>query len=839
MYSGPQPIDILLPDLQQALRQHSRVILQAPPGAGKTTRVPLALLEQDWLAGKSILMLEPRRLAASNAASFMAAQLGEQVGNRVGYSIRYQRRKSARTRIEIVTEGILTRRLQQNPELPGVGLVIFDEFHERHLQSDLALALCCDAQLGLREDLRLLVMSATLDGEPLSRLLDAPLLTSAGRSFPVEVRYQPGTEQKLVESTVAGIRRAIGETEGDLLAFLPGEGEISRCRVQLADLADTLDIRPLYGNLPFAEQERAILPGPRRKLVLATNIAETSLTIDGINVVVDSGFCRRAGYDSGSGLNRLELCRISRASAEQRAGRAGRQGPGICYRLWTEAVHGALLPFTPPEIRSADLAPLALELLNWGVVQPDQLTWLDPPPETAWRAALKLLQLLGAITPQQQLTERGRQLAELPVHPRLGCLLLKAQQLDLLPLGCDLTALLSEPDPWFREQPFRQRSRSDILDRLEEFWKRRRNNLPKEFQALDRAACYWRSFFNLDVRPPTMGEIDHRQVASLLLSSYPERLGKLRAGSADRYLLSSGQGTQLSKRSTLHQEECLIAVELRGTSQLEPQITLASAVDKDDLPKLYPDLPWQQVVYWDSELGRVVSCRRQQIGALVLGEKAAEAEPQLTQQVVLGALRNEGLKLLDPSREALNFIARVNFLHNTFPEENWPDFTDASLLKSLEDWLLPFLGNARSRADLQKVDLLPALRSRFDWNRLQRSEKLAPERYQVPSGSQIRLQYPPDGPPVLAVKLQEMFGLTETPTIADGRCPLVIQLLSPAGRPLQITGDLAHFWEHGYPEIRKEMKGRYPKHPWPENPLTALPTAKTKRKLLKKESPEK
>lgn len=832
------PIDTILPDLRQALHQQTRVILQAPPGAGKTTRAPLALLEEEWLHEKTILMLEPRRLAASNAAAFMATQLGEQVGGTIGYTIRYQRKTSARTRIEVVTEGILTRRLQQDPELHGVGLVIFDEFHERHLQSDLALALCCDVQQGLRPDLRLLVMSATLDGEPLAVLLDAPLLTSAGRSFPVTIRYLPGAGRNLVETTTSGIRRAWQETDGDLLAFLPGEGEIRRCRGQLADLSGQLDIRPLYGNLPFAEQERAILPGRQRKLVLATNIAETSLTIEGISVVVDSGYCRRAGFDSGSGLTRLELCRISRASAEQRAGRAGRLGPGTCYRLWNKGTQGALLPFTPPEIRSADLASLALELLNWGVTHPEQLTWLDPPPTAAWQAALELLSLLGAITPQAQLTERGRQLADLPVHPRLGCLLLRAQQLELLPIACDLVALLSELDPWRKDQQPRPRSRSDLLDRLEEYWERQAQGRLNEFQTLNRTARYWRDFFRLDASFPIATEVDHTVIADLLLSAYPERLGKRRVDSIARYQLSSGQGAQLAAQSALQQEEFLVAVKLRGSAQAEAQITLASAIDKDQLHKLHPDLPWQQVVSWDAEQGRVVSAARQQLGALILAEKIIPPDPLELQQTLLGAVRSEGLQLLNVSREATGFIARVNFLQRTFPEKEWPDFSNVALLQSLEDWLLPFLGVARSRVDLQKIDLLPALRSRLDWQRLQLLEELAPERYRVPSGSQIRLQYPAEGPPVLAVKLQELFGHTGTPAIAGGRCPLLIHLLSPAGRPLQITQDLAHFWEHGYPEIRKEMKGRYPKHPWPDNPLTALPTAKAKRKLQNKESPK-
>ena len=826
------PIDKIIPQLLNSLRSQNRLILQAPPGAGKTTRVPLALLGQDWLGDKSILMLEPRRLAASNAAGFMAAQLGEPVGSTVGFTIRYQRKTSSKTRIEIVTEGVLTRRMQQNPDLPGVGLVIFDEFHERHLQSDLALALCCDIQQGLREDLRLLVMSATLDAEPLARLLDAPILTSTGRCYPVDIHYlavqQQNDQQKAMQ---AGIRRAVKDTSGDLLAFLPGEGEIHRCQEQLEDLAEHLDIRPLYGNLNFADQERAILPGPRRKLVLATNIAETSLTIEGIRVVIDSGLCRRPRFDAGTGLTRLELCQISQASAAQRAGRAGRLGPGHCFRLWSENTQGALLPFSPAEIRSADLTALALELLNWGANRPNDLAWLDPPPEAAWQSARMVLQTLGCLTQQGRLTELGKQISAFPIHPRLGCLLSAAKTLGSLRLGCDLVALLTEPDPWQNQPPGRHRSRSDLGDRLEAYWARRQTGRLQEFHGVDRAARYWGNFFNLAPGDGKPDSVDHELLARLLLSAYPDRFGKRRPNSANRYVLSSGQGAQLSDRSALQQEEFLIALDLRGGSVSEPQINIGSAVDKKDLSLLFPSLPWDKEVCWNEEQERVVSRAKQKIGHLVLAEKSLPGDFLEIQPVLLEVLRKNGLGLLNPGREAETFIARNLFLQRTFPEENWPDFSANGLLESLEDWLLPFLGAARCRSDLQKIDLIGALRSRLDWNRLKKLDRFAPERFQVPSGSQIRLHYSTEKvPPVLAVKLQEMFGLSVTPRIADGRCALLIHLLSPAGRPLQITQDLVHFWAHSYPEVQKEMKGRYPKHPWPDNPQAALPTAKTKLK---------
>ncbi|NOQ51215.1 MAG: ATP-dependent helicase HrpB [Desulfuromonadaceae bacterium] len=825
------PIAPLLPHLLQTLAHQATVILQAPPGAGKTTGVPLSLLEAEWLAGKSILMLEPRRLAASNAARFMARQLNEEVGQTVGYSIRYQHVVSSATRLEVVTEGILTRRLQRDPELKGVGLVIFDEFHERHLQSDLSLALCHDVQQGLRDDLKLLVMSATLDGEPLAKLLNAPILTSEGRSFPVDIRYLPGKpQQRIVEATVRAIRRALQETEGDLLVFLPGEAEIRRCVEQLGDLAQQLLLCPLYGNLPFAEQERAIKPAGRRKIVLATNIAETSLTIEGISTVVDSGFCRQPRFASGSGLTRLELCRISQASTEQRAGRAGRLGPGTCYRLWSEGVQQALLPFTPPEISAADLSPLVLDLLNWGINRPETLSWLDPPAPSAWQSGLKLLETLGALTPKQQLTATGKTLTEIPTHPRLGRLLLEAQQTDLLGVGCDLVALLSEKDPWFNREP-RPTSDSDPLDRLEEFWKQQRQQrISREFAATARAGRYWRRHFGLktEVEPST---VDAQQVGRLLAAAFPDRIARARQPGSKRYLLASGQGAQLGGKSALKQTEFLIAVDLRALQGTEAEICLASSIDKSTLQKLTPDLPWEKQGYWDADEGRVVACEKQMLGALTINQRPIKLEQELISAAVLDAVRTEGLQLLDWTKKTRNFIARVNFLHRQIPSDEWPDFSDNSLLETLEDWLLPFLGTARNRHELRRIDLFSALHSQLDWQQRQQLERLAPERLQVPSGSQIRLQYPSEGVPVLAVKLQEMFGQRDTPRIVGGQVAVIIHLLSPAGRPLQITQDLQHFWKESYPEVQKEMRGRYPKHPWPDNPLAALPTAKTKRKL--------
>ena len=830
MHHPELPIEPLLPQILDKFANHLTLVLQAPPGAGKTTRVPLSILASKSLANKSILMLEPRRLAASNAATYMATQLGEKVGQTVGYSIRYQRKVSAATRIEVVTEGILTRRLQNDPELEGVGLVIFDEFHERHLQSDLALALCRDIQDSLRDDLKILIMSATLDTSPLAEQLQAPLLTSEGRSYPVTTHYLPSKpHQSIVVATLAAIERALTETAGDLLVFLPGEAEIRRCHEQLSNLSSLL-ICPLYGNLPFSEQERAIRPAKQRKIVLATNIAETSLTIDGISVVIDSGYSRQPRFDAGSGLTRLQLGRISQASATQRSGRAGRLGPGNCYRLWSEGTQQALLPFTPPEIRVADLSPLVLNLLSWGIQDPSSLFWLDPPSPTAWQNGINLLTQLGVLNSKQQLNASGQQLAQLPTHPRLGRLLIEAKEHDLLELGCDLAALLSEPDPWYKKIPSRK-SASDLLDRLEYF---RQRPHAREFTAINRASNYWRRYFKLS-GPQQLSIPTLDQLALLLIAAYPDRIGKVRQSSGSSYLLSSGQGVQLGEKSALKNEGMLIAINLREKRSGETEICLASSINKAHLSQLFPQLPWQPQCVWEQNEGRIVACDQQRIGALVVNQRPARIDQELANQAILAAVRKQGLQLLGWSSRTERFRTRLQFLHQQLNPQEWPDFSDQALLDKLEHWLLPFLGSSRNQNDLKRIDLRAAIGSGLSWQQLHKIDELAPEKITVPSGSKITLQYPADKAPVLAVKLQEMFGQLDTPRIAAGQVAVVIHLLSPAGRPLQITQDLQHFWEQSYPEVQKEMKGRYPKHPWPDDPLKALPTAKTKRKLAQQE----
>ncbi|BCA79318.1 ATP-dependent helicase HrpB [Desulfuromonas sp. AOP6] len=831
------PVDSLLPDLRRALRDAGAVVLQAPPGAGKTTRVPPALLDEPWLQGRRILMLEPRRLAATNAARYMASRQGEEVGKTVGYTIRFDRKVTAQTRIEVVTEGILTRRLQSDPLLEDVGLIIFDEFHERNLHSDLALALCRDAQMGLRDDLKILVMSATLDAGPVAGLLGgAPLLTSEGRSYPVDVRYLPRTPQGAVaDYTVAAVRRALSETAGDVLVFLPGAREIRRCqqRLQADGSLAAVEICPLYAGLPFAAQEKAILPGKGRRVVLATNIAETSLTIEGVRVVVDSGLERRPRFDAAAGLSRLDTVNISVASATQRAGRAGRLAPGICYRLWTEASHNSLLPFAPPEIRVADLSGLALELALWGVPDPGQLAWLDPPPAGALKAARELLVELGALDDKGRVTEEGRRLARFPVEVRLARLLLTGEKLGVWPLACDLAALLSERDLLASTPGAAMASDSDLLDRLEVLARWREHPHAEDTErrgvaAVERTA---RQLRRLGPQQDRVEAPDLETVGRLLIAAFPDRIACERQEGSGRYLLANGQGVRLSPRSRVHGQRWLVAVEVTSGNQGEGEIHLASALPGEIIEADFrARLPWQRRVEWDARQQRVQAVEEQRLGALVLGSRPIKASEEEMAGAVLAGVRQLGLECLSWSDADRQLAARVRLLARVFPEENWPAMDEESLLESLESWLAPWLGRVRTRAELARVDVGAALAGLLDWPRRQRLEQLAPTHLLVPSGSRLAIDYVAGDQPVLAVKLQELFGLAETPRLAGKRVPLLLHLLSPARRPIQVTTDLKNFWDSVYPEVKKELKGRYPKHPWPDDPWTAAPTRHTRRR---------
>ncbi len=829
------PVDEILPQLRTALGQREAAVLQAPPGAGKTTRIPPALLGEPWLAGKRIVMLEPRRLAAAHAARFMAASFGEEVGRTVGYAIRFERRVSSATRIEVVTEGILTRRLQSDPTLEGVGLVIFDEFHERHLQSDLALALCRDAQLGLREDLRILVMSATLDAAPVSALLgDAPLVTAEGRSFPVEIRHLAGTGSA-ADDAARAVRRALRETEGDLLVFLPGAGEIRRCAAQLAgEPAVDAEVLPLYGELPFAEQQKAIRPAERRRVVLSTNIAETSLTIEGVRTVIDSGYARQPRFNAAAGIPRLETVRISRASADQRAGRAGRLAPGVCYRLWSEGEHGALLPFGTPEIRSGDLTGLALELARWGIADAAGLAWLDPPPEGALVAARDLLRLLGALDPRGALTPLGEEMAALPVHPRLARLLVEGRRRGAACLACDLAALLSERQIVRRSGSVSPDDLADQVRILRRF--RRGEPLPSWVDAgacavVERAARHLAR--SLGESSGQEHAFDDDALVLLLAPAFPDRIGMEREPGSGRYLLSGGKGGRFASRPGGANPPMIVAVEIEGEERGEGLIRKGYPLGRERFEELFgAEAVWRREVVWDAREERVVSREVRRFGALTLGSRPWNAPADATTAAVLDGVRQLGIDALDWSGEGGRLAARVRFAARALPEENWPDFSPQGLTASLEAWLAPFLDKVRTRADLRRLDLLPALEARLGWSLRRRLDDLAPTHIPVPSGHRIPVDYGDEngGEPVLAVKLQELFGLAETPRIAAGRVPVLLHLLSPARRPIQVTRDLRSFWDNAYPEVRRELKGRYPKHPWPDDPWNAEPTRRTKAK---------
>ena len=833
------PVRQALPELLQALDDHGTAVLSAPTGSGKTTLIPLLLLDRPWLAGQSILMLEPRRLAARAAAGYMARLLGEPVGARVGYRVRLESRVSARTRVEVITEGILTRRIQQDPLLDGVGLIVFDEVHERSLHSDLALTLALDVRRSVRPDLRLLAMSATLASGPLSELLDAaPRIESLGRSHPVEIEYLPrmATGGGPVEVCLEGIGRALRERRGDILVFLPGGGEIRRLAARLEGLAAAqgLLICPLYGDLGFEAQQQAIRPDPRgrRRLVLATSIAETSLTIQGIDTVVDSGWARAPRFDPNSGLGRLATLRVSRAAADQRAGRAGRLGPGHCYRLWDQATQQALRPHDDPEILHADLAQLALELARWGEPEPSRLSWLDSPPAGAYAQARELLQGLDAVDAKGRLTADGERMARLPLHPRLAHMLLRAQGFGQAQLASDLAALLSEPDP-IRVGARGERS-CDIEDRLRLLlhWRRsgdaalRGSGVPvAACRRLDRIGRQWLRSLGAGAE----GKSADWSPGALLALAYPDRIAKRRSGAGSGYLLASGRAASLPEQDGLNAAEYLVAAAL-DAGRTQGRIHLAAALAESELRTLLGShIEVSERVFWDSERELVAARREERLGALLLSaESLPRPDPQRARPVLLEAIRSLGLGCLPWGSEAKGLQARIAFVAALEPEAGWPEMRDEKLLADLENWLGPYLGDSRRRSDLERIDLVQILRQRLDWKQQRRLEELAPTHLQMPSGSRKRLDYLGEGAPVLAVRLQELFGLAQTPRIGAGRVAVVLHLLSPAQRPIQVTQDLRGFWDRTYTEVKKELKGRYPKHHWPDDPWNAMPTARAK-----------
>jgi len=802
------PIDDILPDLKAALATYGRAVLQAPPGAGKTTRVPLALLDQ--IAGR-IVMLEPRRIAARAAAEQMARLLGEDVGATVGYRIRGEAVVSKATRIEVVTEGILTRMLQSDPELTAVGAVIFDEFHERSLNADLGLALTYEVRSALRPDLVLVVMSATLDADPVAALLDdAPILTAQGRAFPVETRWldRPRRKEERFENAAAAlVLDAAAQTEGAILVFLPGEGEIRRVVSLLDGRVPGAAIRPLYGALPMAAQRAAIAPDTStRKIVLATAIAETSLTIEDVRVVVDCGLARRARFDPGTGMSRLVTERVTRAEATQRQGRAGRVAEGVCFRLWARAEEGALAAFAPPEIERADLAGLALELAAWGG---DDLRFLTPPPEAALAEARALLADLGALDGAGRMTAHGRGMAALPLHPRLAHMVLIAGQ-----AAAPLAAILSEGDV-LRGAPVDLCLRLEALRDAKAFVARHPYDLHRP--TLERARDTLRRIKRHGGGSAGLGP------AEMAALAYPDRIGLRRKGDAPRYVLSGGKGAVLPEGDPLAQTRLLVVTNTDGDPR-EARIRQAIPIAESNLRGLFGDrFRWQRICDWSKRERKIIARERECFGALVLSERHwRDPDDAALIAAACAGLRELGLPL---SNAAQRFIARVELLRGQGAD--LPDMSEAALREGLEDWLGPHLTRVRSAEDLRAFDLLAALRARLDWAQMQMLDAQAPAQFVTPLGNRVPIDYSGDAPEV-QLRLQELFGQAKHPTVGPKRLPLRLVLLSPGRRPVQVTTDLPGFWANSYADVRKDMRGQYPKHPWPEDPLQADPTLRAK-----------
>ncbi|MDD9729823.1 ATP-dependent helicase HrpB [Mameliella sp. AT18] len=811
------PIEDALPRLISALRDRSRAVLQAPPGAGKTTRVPLAMLEAGLTSGK-IVMLEPRRLAARAAAQRLAEQLGEDPGQTVGYRIRGESKASKSTRIEVVTEGILTRMIQSDPELTGIGAVLFDEFHERSLNADLGLALCLEIADALRDDLMLLAMSATLDAQPVADLMQAPVVTSEGRSFPVDTRWLPHPlpkRQRLDQAMADLILQAHDETEGGILAFLPGEGEIRRTEALLKSRLpkDTL-LRPLFGAMDLAAQRAAIRPERSgRKLVLATSIAETSLTIEDIRVVVDGGKARRARFDPGSGMSRLVTERVTRAEATQRAGRAGRVAPGIAYRLWTKGEEGGLRPYPPAEIEAADLAGLALEIALWGA-DPAEMPFLTPPPEGAFAEAQSLLRFLGALDDENRITAHGRILSTLPLHPRLA---------HMMTLGgakaANLAALLSDRDP-LTSASTDLALRLDALRDPGGFSERRPEQINRG--ALDRiraeAKRLSKSIRKRDKPSEKAQDFSDAEMAAL---AYPDRIGLRRKGEAARFQLSGGKGAVMEDHDPLAGERLIVVTDTDGNLR-EARIRQAIAISLAEVRALFADrIAWHDLCEWSRRDRRVIARQQERLGAIALDDRIwKDAPEEAVARAMLDGVRDLGIPLSDAARR---FTARVALAREA--GQDLPDMSPEALMETLEDWLLPFLGGVRTAADWKRFDLLPALRARLDWTQTQALDAGIPAHFTTPLGRKVPIDYSGEHPEI-QLRLQELFGQTVHPMV--GRTPLRITLLSPAQRPVQTTMDLPGFWSGSYADVRKDMRARYPRHPWPEDPTQADPTLRAK-----------
>jgi ATP-dependent helicase HrpB len=827
------PIHGSLSELRKALSR-GHAVLSAEPGSGKTTLVPLLLQDESWLDGRKILMLEPRRPAARMAARRMATLLGEAVGETVGYQVRFERKVSARTRIEVLTEGLLLRRLQADPELKGVGLLIFDEFHERNLQGDLSLALSLDVASALRDDLRLLVMSASLDAQPLVAMMSATAIDAPGRVHPVEISHADGDAD--LRNPVPGCMRALvsalSQTAGDVLVFLPGRREIERmCAEVAATWRDEVDALTLYGEMPAADQDAVLRGGgPRRRVIMTTDIAETSLTIEGVEAVVDSGLARKPAFEPNTGLTRLETRRISKASALQRAGRAGRLGPGHCYRSWTLARQARMEDWTVPELMEADLAPLVLELANWGVVDAAELRWLDPPPEAHWQQAVELLRQLGAVDEPRRITSAGRRMARFPAHPRLAHVLVAASNRAEQLLAADVAALLSERDPLRRgEGRMRTADLGLRLDALAAM--RQKGSVPAGFdraslRQVDKVA---QQFLRLCDEPTDRGGHPMGPGQCLALA-YPDRVAMRTSTDGRRYLMRNGRAALLDESDPLRASPFL-AIAGVDAGRREGIIWLAATMLKEEFEELFAEqIREQREVRWDPGKRDVVARFVRRLDAILLSDEAvALRADDPVPQLLLEQIRQQGLAAFfdDP----LDLRARVQLMRSVDDTQDWPDFSEQGLLDSLDEWLLPWLRNGEGARQLRGIRLQEVLAGSLGWERVQLLDQRLPAHFETPAGTRRRIQYGLDGSPVLAVPLQEMLGLREGPVLADGRVPLVLHLLSPAGRPLQLTTDLAAFWAGAYVEVKKEMRGRYPKHYWPDDPAASQATRFSKRRM--------
>jgi ATP-dependent helicase HrpB len=817
------PVISLLPELKERLLSENTLLVNASPGAGKSTIIPLTLLEESWLGNQKIIMLEPRRIAARTIAERMASLLGEEVGETVGYRIRFDNRVSETTQIEVVTEGILTRMLHSDNALEGVGMVIFDEFHERSIFADVALALSRESQQVLRPDLRLVIMSATLNLPQLSELLQCNVVECEGRQFPVDIEYTGESDVFMIaELTAHTVRKALKETCGDILVFLPGEGEIRKCEKLLSANYADYQLHPLYGQLPQNKQRAAILPDTngKRKVILATSIAETSLTIEGVKVVVDCGFGRTLRFDPRSGLSRLETIQISKDSADQRAGRAGRLEPGKCYRMWSKATHEQLAEHRIPEILDTDLTNLVLDLAQWGVTDPLQLTWLTPPPKGAFAQAVELLTQLGALE-NGKITKHGKAIHKLPCHPRIAHMLLLAKGDEELALACDLAAVLEERDPLPKEAGI------DVNLRIEALRSQRSQNHPgKKFRQIEKVSHSYRAM----MKCPLINEpVDPYQTGLLLVYAYPERIAHARPGNNAQFQLSNGSIAMAAHHDDLAHEPWLAVAHLNARDGMG-KIFLASPLDPSDLSPLVNE---QEVITWDTRKGGLIAVSELSIGTIVLLSKPLPAPDEKHKvKAICTAIQKEGERLLSFDKETEQWQNRVMSLRKWRPTENWPNVSTAVLIATNHEWLAPYLNNIRKTEDLKRINLKEVLHFHLTMEQQEKLNTLAPEKIKVPSGSNIKIEYLANGDlPVLAVRLQEVFGLADTPTINAGKTKLVIHLLSPGFKPVQITSDLRSFWDNTYFEVRKELKRRYPKHAWPDDPWNETAIRGVKRKF--------